>query len=67
MRDQCDREVLNIRSASKYPMLDRSAFLIEHASVPAAVPSAQTGAIQLMAALADALRQCHQQRESDGK
>lgn len=62
-----DKEVANIKSVSAYPVLDHSTFLIKHASVPAVVPSAQTGAIQLTAALADALRQCHQQRDPDDK
>lgn len=65
--DQSNKEVQNIKSTSEYPVLDRSTFLIEHASVAAAVPSAQTGAVQLMMALMDALKQCYRQGDSDDK
>ena len=58
-------EVPRIKSVSKseYPPLNRCAYLIVHACVPAAVPSSHTEVDKLIAALTEVLQQCPRLKE----
>lgn len=51
---------------TNWPVLDRAAFLIEHASVPKYVPRYCAEAAQLMSMLAESLQQQNQSGGCDG-
>lgn len=52
---------INPTTESTWPMLDRTAFLIEHACVPKYIPSYPAEIAQLLAGLDAYLLQCSQQ------